>query len=160
MRYLFVILVACVACSESAPAEDSASGEYADINTDRGSHYALHCGSLAVCAGQAVRLLEQFVGDGQDGYRCRATDKDSRCFDGTQPHAFVKDCEKVGELEWNCGFGVSGMGGDREYGTVRLHNPAYRFEFWDGSVGVGDVATHAFVYINDARRSTLPTGAY
>ena len=163
MRYLqgTVFCLLSVACAAEVPAEpvelDFADGVYAEINTDEGARFRAFCGSIAVCAGDAVRLLEQFVGADHDDYKCHSTDKVSRCHRNGQPHAFVKDCTAMaGKLEWDCTFGIAGAGGDVEYGTVRLHTPSFRFAFWDGAVGIANASEHSFDYIGSDRAAALP----
>src|SRR4051812_36159559 len=98
---LSILLVTLVACgSETAPSPDVAEGRFDVINSDYGDDYPQYCGSLATCASSGVRLLEQFVGDPEEMYTCRATDRDSRCGRNSQHDAYVKDCEKLADGIW------------------------------------------------------------
>lgn len=149
MKYLVLTLVLIGACASGSPAASNAvEGVYADINSNRGDGYATNCSSALNCSLQAVRLLEQYAGvDRIGGFTCTANDAaGARCHDRDERwHAYVRDCTETGERAWDCTFGVSGyMVEDADLGTVKMSPASYRFEFDDGSLGIGDPAEHSF----------------
>lgn len=150
-----LVFTACASDVDNAALEPEA-GYYDVINSNGGVGYPDYCYDLACSQWAAVRLLQQYVGAGESAraYACVGTDKASACRDQAgHKHAVIHDCDKDAH-GWTCGMSVGEP--EVDLGTVRLEHPAYRFEFWDGSIGLGSTVSHSFEVLPSRESTFLP----
>jgi len=139
-----LLLAACTTTSTASPDPELATGVYEEINSNGGSGYNPRTYDLAQASYQAVRLLEQFVGEGRTDWTCIGTDRVSACLDRAKNrHAYVDKCTPDARpLEFTCEFGLEYF----ELGTLHITSTSYRYVFVDGSHALANPSTHTFEY--------------